>query len=331
MKKKTMILLIILANMGLLPGEKVADLPRLLKPNGMVLDASQLFVTDKGVIHMYRIKPFKHEKTFGKIGEGPGEYKFPPRLHLLDTSLFGEIYFNKIIFFSRDGRFLREKRLSSRISAIRPIGNHFVGMVSRYSADRKNRFREINMYDSDLTLQKTLSQRTQSAVQSSGGKIVLQGVKYTYRYRLNQQRIVIGDSRKGYYFEVFDARGNRVNTINREYKSGPVTDEYKKHFMRIMEKTPGWQRIRSRVEFKWLDRFPAYQTFSLGDDHIYVYHYFPSESQEKVTVLDLQGKVVKEVILPRVETTCIYNGRYYYLQENEDTENWELHMIKILP
>jgi hypothetical protein len=45
----------------------------------------------------------------------------------------------------------------------------------------------------------------------------------------------------------------------------------------------------------------------------------------------LQGKLLKQVAapLPLDAAFTISDGKFYYLTDNDDTERWELHSIKI--
>jgi hypothetical protein len=78
------------------------------------------------------------------------------------------------------------------------------------------------------------------------------------------------------------------------------------------------------------------------NDKIFVQTFITRDQKEKYLVMDLTGKIVKEMFLPIPRRPSfltrmvgmsqryydIQDDTYYYIVENED-EDWELHRVKI--
>jgi hypothetical protein len=58
---------------------KVVPLTQSGKPNSITVDKNHVYITDQGSIAIYSLKDGKLKKTFGKKGEGPGEFRLLPQ------------------------------------------------------------------------------------------------------------------------------------------------------------------------------------------------------------------------------------------------------------
>jgi len=81
------------------------------------------------------------------------------------------------------------------------------------------------------------------------------------------------------------------------------------------------------------DYYPAFASFFVSDGKIHVITYPEKDKKHELLVLDLQGNLLNKAYVPYNEDYnnyyFIFNGRYYYFEENELTEKWELHEIKL--
>ncbi len=83
---------------------------------------------------------------------------------------------------------------------------------------------------------------------------------------------------------------------------------------------------------------PVIRNILVIDKEIYVQTYKTKERLSEFFILDLNGSVLKTVFLPAAKwerklrptpavTYAFKDNKYYYLEENMDKEEWELHMV----
>jgi hypothetical protein len=86
-------------------------------------------------------------------------------------------------------------------------------------------------------------------------------------------------------------------------------------------------------------KFPRYfpiQSFQVDDGKIYVQTFKLVRGKSEFYIFDLGGNLLRKVMVPfrGSELLCAYpftiaQGKIYQLIENDDTEEWELHINKI--
>lgn len=132
--------------------------------------------------------------------------------------------------------------------------------------------------------------------------------------------------------------GNSLKTIKKEYRPLPVRDKDKSRFIEIF-KNKSYLRNRWHI-FKQiagdLDRFfpeyyPAYEDFFIDNQRLYVRTYERLNGKAVYIILNFKGEELKRVWLPLVgrDLCAIGRDRYFYLVENEDTQEWQLLSDKI--
>jgi hypothetical protein len=88
----------------------------------------------------------------------------------------------------------------------------------------------------------------------------------------------------------------------------------------------------ARKNFNWVRSSPIRN---------YVQTYKAKENKEEYVIMDLKGNIIKRVYIQKFDNVTltgkmlgtklhtIYNDKLYYLVENEDEEEWELHVEEI--
>lgn len=331
MKKIISILLFLFATTFTL-AEKLAVLPEVEKPMGIVVYLNRLCIVEKSTVYMYDMKEFKLVKQFVKKGEGPGEAKsyislkaFPDVLTVEDSG--------KIMFFSWDGVFKNEKRASMKISRISPFGDNFLGVLVNQNEKNQRQYLSINIFDKEFNVVKTLPRGEDHEVITLGKKREMKVIQDHFDYNVYNKRIYVGDSRKGFSITVFDTEGNQLYEINKKYKKIKVPKSFKDNYMKRMRKSPIWEKMKHTINFVFRDYYPAIYRFFINNDKIYVFTYKKKEEKEKnkreLFVLDLKGKILNQTFMPDELKSAIDNDKFYYLVENENEEVWELHVQEI--
>ena len=323
LKMRTLILFIILILPGLIFAEKLADLAEVMQPGDFHVYGDRIFIGDNNTIHIYSLKDFKQIKQFGREGEGPGEFKFNIRLEVFPDKLVVNTM-GKLIFFSHDGSLIKEFKTKSGMSNIRPVGPNFVASVYEGSKTQK-----MNLYDKNLKFMDTfyegsLGQTTYWHSDAKKNDVFM--VKDYVELEVYKDRIYVGDTRKGFYFAVYDCTGKKLYDVKNQYKPLKISEEYKKEKIRIQQERPGWDRIKNKINIRFPEYFPAYHSVRFSDDKIYFVTFLNSKGKDETIVTDLNGKFLGKTCVPSdIWIFSISKDKLYWLVENEDKEMWELY------
>jgi hypothetical protein len=89
-----------------------------------------------------------------------------------------------------------------------------------------------------------------------------------------------------------------------------------------------------RYNFYFPEYFPGFYRFAVDKGKVYFLTYNRKGDQRELIVTDFNGKVLKQSYVPWVENEVytnfsISNDMFYYIMENDETEEWELHVTDI--
>jgi hypothetical protein len=145
-----------------------------------------------------------------------------------------------------------------------------------------------------------------------------------------------------FIIDVYGSSGQKQYSIRQEYEKIKVTEEHKKEVLDYYKndalKRRYYDALKRSAQFP--DYFPAVRTIIVDDDKIYVQTYKEQEGKSEWVVLDLNGKLLGKIFIPFLEKNpeksfenqfpfTVYQGKFYQLADNEDTEEWELHITEI--
>lgn len=340
---RSIFILFLLVVSTVISAQKLAVLPEVLKPNGLVIDGDRLYITsDITTVYLYSIKSLTSPKQFVKKGEGPGESTRPfssLKVYPGDR-LTVEDYPRKIMFFTKDGEFKSEQRYPQGLGFISCIGENYVGRCKHIDNEKGVQYYTINLLDKEFKTIKVLHKGEELEIFTSGKaprKIVTRPVQNYLACRVYEDHIYVFDTRRGFSITVFDSSGNRLREINKEYTKIKIPGSFIDNFMNRMKKTAIWERIEARYHFEFPTYFPAFTSryCLVNNGKIYVLTFDTKETKEtgkkerELVALDLKGKVLKRMFVPDIDERYIDNGTYYYLHENEEKEVWELHALDI--
>ena len=347
--KNLSIFVLLLLFSSLVFPSRVGSLPEVLRPDNITIYDNELYVVEGAEISIYSLKDLSLKREFGKKGEGPGELKIVPGF-LNKVAVFPDyimvVGVDKIVFFSKEGTFIKEKKKSFLLVQVIPVGKNFVVKRNRYSEDRKDLYVCISIYSPEMEEIKELYRQ----------KHVQQGTKLDMvmdfiNLNVSEDKIFVDESAGGFVIEVFDSQGKKLYRIDKDYEKIDVTGEHKNAIIERFKEDPlikrqiklagGWDELKKRFMMKFMDTYPPIQSMEISGKKIYVQTFNVKEGKSEYIVMDLKGKIIKKVYLPRFENTpllskllgarlqTIYNDKLYYLMENEDEEEWELHVQEI--
>jgi hypothetical protein len=137
--------------------------------------------------------------------------------------------------------------------------------------------------------------------------------------------------------EILDKSGRRQYAITHPYQKIKVTSDDKKRVMNHLETDPETKLYLEIIKpIKFPDYFPAIRNYQVTNGKVYVLTYKEENGESEWMVFDTQGQFLKRLSLPyQYENPVdeypadIKNETLYQLVENQDTEEWELHIVKM--
>ncbi len=345
MKKSFLLILLLLLLLfaGCVHAQKIVPLPGLGKPDSITIDDQRLYITDQGTIALYSLEDFKLKKKFGRRGEGPGEFKILPfdriclRISLSqDTILVNSV--SRLSFFTKEGDFIKQMFSQRPIQYLKPLGDKMVGYyrwpeddilyIGVYIYDPRTLQREKELFKKEYYVQthRDYDPTIFAMVMKNGARRAT--IYHPYENKLflegkNDEILVFNDS------------GEQLYTIPPRYEKIKVSETFKKAVMEYLEErfVTTFHRIKQKVRFR--DTLPI-RSFLVADDKIYVLTFKNMEGKSEFYVLDLKGTFLEKKMVPFVESEflCAYpytiaNGALYQLNENQDTEEWELRITNL--
>ena len=317
---------------------QIATFPAHLSPDTILIDGSQLYITEGYSVFIYSLKDYTLLKKFGSRGEGPQEFKGKPQLniqgpHILVNSTA------KVSFYTRGGTFIREINgiVSGRM--FQPLANSYVGYNSIVDKDG-TRYSAINIYDSVFAMKKRVF-RYESIAQSQKGRGWLLFSKTYIKPLVCDNKIIVAGG-TDFVIEVFDNQGKKLFVISRKYLRVRFSEVHKEKVLNLYKTRPStapdYDWWRKNIHFP--DFFPAIRTVYAADNKIYVRTYREKESKSEFFVFDSDGRFMKKVFLSIAPSSAknaypylydsspftIKNGNLYQLILDEETEEWALHV-----
>jgi hypothetical protein len=342
MKKNTLFLVfMIFANVVFTANAGV--LPELIKPDSLHIDDDRMFITEGIHIYIYSLKELKLLKKFGKEGEGPREFKKMPLPYL--PSLFihlkpDQIFVNsmgKVSFFTREGTYIKEMRNPGLFRMMIPFGEKYIGFG--IIQEDKIQYFTYNLHDSDFNKEKEVY-RVKSPIQE-GRKIdplIITRIKDIFFRYVHKRRFFL-PTVDG-IIHVFDENGKEVTVIKPDYRRQEITPDLERRFDTFFSTDVRFKvnynndKSANRIEFP--DYLPLLRDYRVADGKVYVISNKWKDGKFESFIFDMMGNLLKKLWLPLVEKDMIEffpftitEGKIHQLVENENEEQWELHVTEI--
>jgi DNA-binding beta-propeller fold protein YncE len=291
----------------------------------IVVDSKEnIYVLDTG---NHRVQVFNKEGSFlysfGKKGEGPGEFQMP----------FGMCIFEDEKLYILDGQ-------TRRVSIFKVIGE-FINSFDIIDGSAQYLYLDDyeNLYYAKSIMGKTPGDRTINVskynfkgdllatfheVSDNRMKIVRNGSNVSFIIKMFLPRTVWSVSSQGnlfsglgdkYHIDVKNSEGKLMRTINREWQPISVTSDDKKDVLDQTQKlsTP----MKNEVEFE--DTKPAFSRFLVDDSqNLWIQLYTEFGEENKIyDVFNSEGKYIYHIKIP-FSPTYFKNGKFYRIDRTED-------------
>ena len=125
-----------------------------LKPIQLIVTKDNIYIIEKFKINIFNRETFKFKKSFGRKGEGPKEFPSPILVYFFNKKLV-VCAFNKILWFSKEGNFIEEKKHPFSILII-PVSGGYLKDISNFHFKKNFVTREIGIFDEDMNIKKML-------------------------------------------------------------------------------------------------------------------------------------------------------------------------------
>jgi hypothetical protein len=328
--KKYMFFLVMLFAVKPAAAEMVAKLPQVIRPLYIALTNERIYIAeDSSKVHIYDRGPkgIAFKKTFGRQGDGPGE--FNEIYHVLPLEDHLEILtLGRFARFSLDGRFIDEMKLPIRIfkDGIFRIGENFLTRDSRF--DDNELSITIRLYDKDFNkVQELVTHRM-----PLGNKINL--VSDYYSARVVGDRAYIIESGKETKVTVYDQAGAKQGEVSLRLEPVKVNPALQEALLQPFKNEPDW-RAGDEALYGFPDWTPGLDYFAVVDGKCIARTFNYRQNSAEFVIFDLQGKELNRIFLPNVGCLshnilfCFFQDRFFYLRENSNEKVWELHSEKV--
>jgi hypothetical protein len=331
MRVRTLILLLCLYNLSIYADSKSIILPELVNPDSIAVDQNRLFITEGTSILIFDLTNLKLIKKFGKRGEGPKEFMVnrqsgnPPLNINVDTHEIIVNSKNKVSFFSKDGEYKRETKVSTSSGNFVPFMTRFAGET--LTTEEGKRYWLIELFNEELKKIKELT-RIKHHFQGLGkGFKVLQESRL---YKVSKDKLFVA-CKKGFHIEVYNSRGNKLHTISSNYEKKPVSQQDKNDIIKYFKTSPSLKEIYPLLKpIIFPDFYPAIRSMLLDAGKIYIITYKKNNLKTECLVLDSEGKLLRTIFMDLHSSDIfvhypytIKRGKLYQLVETID-EEWQL-------
>ncbi|MCP5107360.1 MAG: hypothetical protein GY950_28495 [bacterium] len=348
------VVMLFLLMFTMLNGEKAGVLTDVLKPESIEVSGDRLYVVQSPGFFVYSLKDLALITKFGKKGEGPGELPAFAGLSNAVTELEDKLMvegFSKMIYFSKDFKLQKEIKKPGRLRTLKalPVGKNFASIRNLQPTETdKKYYLALALLDENLNLLKILYKQE---FPERATEIVM--VTDSIRFAVYKDKIYVEESEKGFFIEVFDSSGNKVSQIRQNITRQKITENHRKAIYQnfkeddivrlLVKQRGGWESFEKKIKLIYPGTFPPIRDIIVTGDKIYAYTYERKDNKEKYIVMDLNGKIIDTVFMPIPKVSSflsqtmgrgnrfygIRNNTFYYLHENEENEEWELHAEKI--
>lgn len=338
--RKLISLILLVWPVFMLHGIKIAALPEVNKPFTISVNDGILYVSDLSVtFHIYSMKNFKDHKQVSRKGEGPGEFIHVPILRIEPDQVFA-FTLNKCMFFSKDGTFKREfKTANERYRYLYSVGKNFVALKTGVNLTNNYYTTKISIFTNSpaegFKYKKLVYYLETPPEKVRGGKKDYEIVPDYLGIVVDDDKVFIGDSSRGLFAAMFDSEGNELGQVQRlDIQRIKVGQDYKDQLMEKAKNVSEYSFFISMYNIVFPEYFPDFYRFDVDKGKIYFLTYNRKGDQREIIVTDFKSKILKRTFVPWVENDArihfsIENDKFYYIDDNLETEQWELHMVDI--
>ncbi|MCJ7587107.1 MAG: M48 family metalloprotease [Candidatus Aminicenantes bacterium] len=345
---------------------KIIPLPMVKRPMALTAGKERIYLLDfdqAKIAHQIVIlsaSDFSHMKTFGKKGQGPGEFLMGPGIPRIVGNSIWCYDINKMVVFSPDGDLQKEILLPHEINSnsLLPIGSNYVtlgweeGYSSQVGRVFDQNFRVIKQFTPAIPIsllypppppppprpgQKETAQKAEPQPKTD-----YQAVPDCIGLAVADDKIFFADTREGFHIGVFDAQGNPLYEIKKNYETLKIPADFQDAYMKTIRERSAWLLDVANIQFR--EFYPAFMSFKIADGKIYLATYAQQNGLNELIVMNLKGDILKRSFSFPLSSAFdldynnfnvssirydICDGQIYFLMKDEKTNGYELHIQSV--
>jgi hypothetical protein len=312
-------------------------IPDIYNPGSITVDENHIYITQRVEVFIYSKKDLKLLYKFGKIGEGPQEFKQSPlpwipsiNIYLKDNQLMINST-GKVSYFSQKGEFIKEST-TGRDARYIPVGEKYIRM--QYLTENRVDFISADLVDANFKkLKRVCSYKFPAQQGKKRDPLLLARMSsYFIRYVYDDKFVFPSDTNT---IHIFDAEGNEITSFTPDYTKVPIDNAMKKrfdqYFSNHLYKEIYLNEKRQNL-IRLPDYMPIFKDYRLADNKIYILSSFKKQGKYETFIYDFSGKLLKKTFLPLLESdeiTSLYpfdikDNKIYQLVLDEDEDQYML-------
>lgn len=298
----------------------------ILPPQFLSVDKDNLYLISGSTVSVFSLNGLKLIKSFGKKGEGPGEFiLLGDDLGMtldVETDQIRVVSRRKISYFSKKGDFVKEVKALNGFFHI-PVEENFVAL--RFDLIDKIGYRIVCLYDKNFKKIKDIYKKKNWFQQ---GKMI-NPVTVRPPFYCSHKGKVFTENGNGNIL-IFNKKGEKVASSNLNITQVKVSEEDKKNYHYYYKTHPSYKNAYAQLKhlIKFPEFYPKIKFFDVSNSKIYVFTHVKKGNKKEVYVLDLNGKLIKKtyVDMPELNPQDVFpiirvrNNKIYQIIENEDDE-----------
>lgn len=272
-------------------------------------DAGNIYVLDEKENHVLAFdNAGKHLRTFGRAGQGPGEFSLPLTMGLTNRDEIAvEDFRRHLAFFSTGGEHIRNLLIAktgvARVS-LDSRGNILGIVIVR---DEESPRYELKKFDPEMNLIHSLDSTPTPSASNEGFNPFGGSIYYTFD---KDDRVVCGVPDR-YEIKIFDTEGKLVSKITKDYDPVEITEEEKKE---AEEETP--EGIKLGIP-KYHNAFQRFSTDDEGRIFVMTWERIPGSEGYYYDVFDPECRYIAKIPL-KIRPILIKKKKFYTVTEDED-------------
>jgi hypothetical protein len=148
--------------------------------------------------------------------------------------------------------------------------------------------------------------------------------------------LIFVSGKEGFVIDVYDKSGRLLHTFEQPYEKRKMTakDEKAIHDLLKREYKEIYERLKSMI--KIAPYFPVIGNFLFDNQYVYVSTNKEQDGKTEFFMFNDKGKFLKKIFMPIAKKDPLrpypfdfFKRKLYQLIDNEDTDEWELHITDI--
>jgi hypothetical protein len=277
-----------------------------------VNEAGDIYVLDYQAKH---IKVFnkngQYIKTFGRPGQGPGEFQIPRSLICTNQKEIVVGGINRMSYFTLAGEFVKSVPVVAAMITTVDIDSS--GNILCYDIVMDKGVYELKKFDPDFKyLFSYGTSPLQTAAQRAGGgrNPFFSLLRWDV---INGDQIVCGYAVEGYKIKIYDDSGNLIKRIEKDYTPLEVTQREVDE--RIANYRPEMKKNLDIPKY-----FPPFRWMISDDEgriYVWTYERAPDGEGFYYNIFDAEGKYIFKVLF-KTRPHEIKKNKFYTIEEDED-------------